>query len=268
MLAGSILNKYQTCKSELDDVTLPAVQNLEWILHMNRLMKYLTVIIPVYNEEKYISETLYQVKKLGCNIIVVNDGSTDGTEKLLNQCDFATVVHLPENRGKGFAVKSALDLVDTPFVALQDADSEYPPSSIPILMEYCNFDMVVGSRKISLSGMSPSSFVANKLFQFLLRSPDPFSGQRILKTEFFRSLDIASNGFEIETELTIKTNKAGGTVQYVPVPYFARSRSCGKKIGFADFFDISRFYFKENFDARNRLFRNCLARDNGVGEVL
>jgi len=227
----------------------PAALCFEWLKRQKSLMAQMTVIIPAFNEEAYIGETLRQVSSLNCSIIVVNDGSTDRTGSIARECEGAYVLDLPENRGKGHAVKMALELVKTPYVALQDADLEYSPLSLRYLMERCDCDMVIGTREISVGSMSVTSFVANKIFQTLLRSPDPFSGQRVMRTDFLRSMGLSANRFEIETEITIKARRAGAAIKYFSIPYTPRTKCLGKKIGFVDFLDISNLYIRENFSA-------------------
>jgi len=218
----------------------------------------LTVVVPVYNEEKSIGSVLSAVIDLPFveKVIVVNDGSTDRTGVILAPFENlrkVEVIHFPVNRGKGAAIKEALKRVDTEYVAFQDADLEYPPENLRRLYSAARLlgaDMVIGVRTMSwdeITGISLGSFIANKLIVRLTGCPDVFSGQRIVKMEFLRKVGLESSGFEIETELTMKAILLGYDVAWERVSYFPRSRSEGKKIGFLDFLKIMRTYYKLRF---------------------
>lgn len=218
----------------------------------------LSVVVPVYNEEHSIGRVLTTVLDLPFvdRVIVVNDGSTDRTGAILSPFERnrkVKLIHFPVNRGKGAAIRAALDFVKTEYVAFQDADLEYPPENLRKLYAAARFsdaDMVVGVRTMSwdeITGISLGSFIANKLIVKLTGCPDVFSGQRIVKMEFLRKVGLESSGFEIETELTMKAILLGYDVAWERVSYFPRSRSEGKKIGFLDFLKIMRTYYKLRF---------------------
>ena len=218
----------------------------------------LSVVVPVYNEEHSIGRVLTTVLDLPFvdRVIVVNDGSTDRTGVILSSFERnrkVKLIHFPVNRGKGAAIKAALDFVKTEYVAFQDGDQEYPPENLRKLYAAARFsdaDMVVGVRTMSwdeITGISLGSFIANKLIVKLTGCPDVFSGQRVVKMEFLRKVGLESSGFEIETELTMKAILLGYDVVWERVSYFPRSRSEGKKIGFLDFLKIMRTYYKLRF---------------------
>jgi len=218
----------------------------------------LTVVIPVYNEEDSIDSVLSTVVDLPFvhKAVVVNDGSTDRTAQILapfEKHDKVEVVHFPVNRGKGAAIKAALERIETRFVAFQDADLEYPPENLRRLYAAARIldaDMVVGVRTMSwdeITGISLGSFIANKLIVRLTGCPDVFSGQRVVKMSFIREVGIESSGFEIETELTMKALLFGYEIAWERVSYLPRSRSEGKKIGFWDFVKIMKTYYRLRF---------------------
>lgn len=213
-------------------------------------MKDMTVIIPALNEENTIAQVLAETMKVSDNIIVVNDGSTDNTSKIVREFSETTqkvrlLIH-PRRMGKGIALRNALDHVRTPLVALQDADLEYPPENLSLLAQEEDYSMVIGQRTMVMTdfyrNVSLGSFLANKMFAHLTGCPDVFSGQRILQTDFMKSLDLQSNGFEIETELTLKALRRKAPILFVPVGYSPRTREQGKKINFMDFLKISTMY--------------------------
>lgn len=208
-----------------------------------------TVVIPALNEENSIARVLHKTLNVIGKVIVVDDGSTDRTAEIVKQ-DFPSVLLIkhPSRRGKGAALRTALDHAETPFVALQDADDEYPPENLVILASQEGYDMVVGQRTMVVTDfyreVGVSSFVANKIFAHLAGVPDVFSGQRVLRTDFMRSLNLCSNGFEVETEMTFKSLRRGAKIQYVPVGYYPRTKEMGKKIGMSDFLKISGMYLR------------------------
>lgn len=208
-----------------------------------------TTIIPALNEESSIGHVLKETLKVCPNVIVVDDGSTDRTAEIVRS-EYPSVMLLQhdDRRGKGAAVRYALERTQTPYVALQDADCEYPPGNLALLADAGQCDMVVGQRTMVVTDfyrqVSMGSFTANKIFAHLAGVPDVFSGQRILNTEFMRSLDLRANGFEIETEMTFKAIRRRASVVFVPVGYHPRTKAEGKKICFKDFIKISAMYCK------------------------
>lgn len=219
------------------------------------MIQDLTVIIPALNEESTIAEVLSQTLTVTRNIIVVDDGSTDDTARIAAAYTSKGVRLLskPEREGKGAAILSALSLVDTPLVALQDADLEYPPTNLVPLATDTEHLMVIGQRTMVITDfyrtVPLSSFAANKIFAYISGVPDVFSGQRVLHTKFMRSLNLQSNGFEIETEMTFKALKRKVPIKFIPVDYYPRTKEQGKKINFRDFMKISTMYLRLQFSA-------------------
>ncbi len=219
------------------------------------MIQDLTVIIPALNEESTIAEVLAQTLPVTRNIIVVDDGSTDDTARIAAAYTSKGVRLLskPEREGKGAAIRSALSLVDTPMVALQDADLEYPPENLVSLAQDTEHMMVIGQRTMLVTDfyrtVPLSSFAANKIFAHVSGVPDVFSGQRVLNTRFMRSLNLQSRGFEIETEMTLKALKRKAPIKFIPVDYYPRTKEQGKKINFTDFLKISTMYLRLQFSA-------------------
>ena len=215
-------------------------------------MKDMTVVIPAMNEESTIASVLDETLKVTDDIIVVDDGSTDRTsfivESYAARHDGIRLLRHATRKGKGFAIRNALNSVRTNLVGLQDADLEYPPENLRLLKREDNYKMVIGQRTMVMTdfyrSVSLSSFVANKMFAHLTGVPDVFSGQRVLDTEFMRSLNLKSDGFEIETELTLKAIKSNASILFVPVGYHPRTKEEGKKINFMDFIKISLMFVK------------------------
>lgn len=202
--------------------------------------KGLSIILPVYNEQKAIEETisqLAQVKKnidFGVEIILINDGSNDNTENILrklSQEEFR-VIHHPRNLGYGAALKTGTRAAKYAYIAISDADNTYPNDRIPeffhkVLEE--DIDMLVGAR----TGKSVKIFFMRKLAKWVLtkianylanvKIPDINSGFRIMKKDVVRSfLNILPNGFSFTTTITLAMEINGYSVKYEPIDYFSR----------------------------------------------
>jgi dolichol-phosphate mannosyltransferase len=202
----------------------------------------LSIIIPVYNEERTIWELISRVKavKLEKEIIAVDDGSTDGTAGILDGTDGITVVH-KENGGKGSAILEGIKAVTGDVVVIQDADLEYDPGDFVIMMEAMQregADVVFGSRvlhqdyRISYRryfwGGKLVTFIANMLYG--LSITDEPTCYKMIRTELLKSLDLQCARFEFCPEITAKLGRRKIRIVEVPISYFPRSIEDGKKI--------------------------------------
>lgn len=204
----------------------------------------ISIVIPVYNEEKTIGDTLKKVvkQKNVSEIIVVDDGSKDNTRAILEQIRLNTpklkIISHSINQGKGAAVRTALVLVKAEFVLIQDADLEYDPSEYKNLFEAAALDRVVyGSR---LLGKNPRAynrtylgnifltFFCNMLFSTKLT--DSYTCYKLLPTKIAKSLNLRANGFELEAEITGKLAKRKIPIVEIPISYNPRKYEEGKKI--------------------------------------
>lgn len=203
-------------------------------------LKGLSIILPVYNEQKAIEETisqLIQVKKnidFDVEIILINDGSNDSTEvilKKLSQEDFR-VIHHKRNLGYGAALKTGVRAAKYAYIAITDADNTYPNNRIPEFFHKVlekNTDMLVGARtgksvKISLIRKS-AKWILTKIANYLanIKIPDINSGFRIMKKEVVKSyLKILPDGFSFTTTITLAMEINGYSVKYEPIDYFGR----------------------------------------------
>ena len=210
----------------------------------------LTFIVPVYNEVATVAQVLDRVEALPFTkqIIVVDDGSTDGSSDVLSAWADATggVVLRQPNSGKGAAIRAAIPHITGDVVVVQDADGEYDPVDVPRLVEPIArgvADVVFGSR---LSGGQPQraylfwhlvgnrflSLLTNVLFNTTLS--DMETGYKVFRADVLRSLDLRENGFGIEPEITGKICKQRRRIYELPVAYYGRSYSEGKKITWKD----------------------------------
>ena len=214
-------------------------------------------LVPAYNEAATIVELLDRVSRLELEkqIVVVDDGSTDGTGELIEnwRSGREDVVFLRQaNRGKGAAVRAAIPHADGEICVIQDADLEYDPADVPALIEPIvrgSADVVFGSR---LSGGRPQrvymfwhlvgnrflSMLTNVLYNTTLS--DMETGYKAFRTEILRSLDLRQNDFGIEPEITAKICKRKLRVYELPIAYYGRTYAEGKKITWKDGFRAIR----------------------------
>ncbi len=219
-------------------------------------MKCLSIIVPVYNEEKSLKKlfkklSLLRFRKMKKEIIAVNDGSTDESLKILRKLNKKTI-HNQKNQGKGKAVQLGISKSGGDYVIVQDSDLEYSPSDISKIVNNINNSekiSVYGSRYLPLTfgflpkyykGQNLSSYFANILFIalfFLLYGKlitDPLTGYKLYEKKFFKKNLIKSNGFEADHEITAKLIKQNYKIIEVPINYKPRTVAEGKKINFFD----------------------------------
>ena len=231
-----------------------------------------SVIIPTFNEELTIRTVIEELHPLPIEkqIIVVNDGSTDGTAAVLEalQAEYElTLVECRENRGKGFAIRSGLPYVEGEAVVIQDADMELLPIDLLALVEMLkteNVQVVYGSRFLKGRGnASLPNFIANRVlatYTNLLygsRITDESTGYKAFSTELIKSLELTCEGFEFCPEVTAKVLRAGYRIHEVPVSYFPRTKKEGKKLRFwTDGFFAAWTLLKYRFILRTEIFKS------------
>jgi len=214
-------------------------------------------LVPAYNEAATIVEVLDRVSALDLEkqIVVVDDGSTDGTGDLVESWRAGrddVVLVRQKNRGKGAAVRAAIPHAEGDICVIQDADLEYDPVDVPALIEPIirgSADVVFGSR---LSGGKPQraylfwhlvgnrflSLLTNILFNTTLS--DMETGYKAFRTQVLRSLDLRQDDFAIEPEITAKICKQKLRVYELPIAYYGRTYAEGKKITWRDGFKAVR----------------------------
>ncbi len=230
-------------------------------------MKKLSVIMPVFNEKKTISEAVGQVKKSRLTgfkkeIIIIDDGSTDGTREILRSLSkndrSLIVVFKDKNNGKGSAIREGIKHITGDFAIIQDADLEYDPVDYvhlldPIIQGHA--DVVYGSR--FLGGAHRSflfwNYIANTILNFLTNIlyntliTDMETCYKMFRSDVIKGLKLNSNGFEIEPEITAKILKKKYRIYEVPISFYGRSYSEGKKIkaidGFKALWTLVRYWF-------------------------
>ncbi len=217
----------------------------------------MSFLVPAYNEAATIVDVLDAVwaLELDKQIVVVDDGSTDGTGDLAERWGHGhdgLVLVRQHNRGKGAAVRAAIPHVDGEIAVIQDADLEYDPADVPALIEPIErgvADVVFGSR---LSGGRPQraylfwhllgnrflSLLTNVLYNTTLS--DMETGYKAFRTDVLRALDLHQDDFGIEPEITAKVCKRKLRVYELPIAYYGRTYAEGKKITWRDGFKAIR----------------------------
>jgi glycosyltransferase involved in cell wall biosynthesis len=220
----------------------------------------LSVIIPVYNEAKTISEIIRRVIATGLadEILVVDDGSTDGSREILANLidtDIVKVIYHESNLGKGKAVRTGFQNAVGDLFIIQDADLEYDPREYPILLRPIQegiADVVYGSRFLG-AGRRPVLFwnmVANKILTLVTNIlynnilTDMETGYKLFRREVVQNMTLHAHGFEFEPEFTAKILKSKVRIYEVPISFNPRDYSEGKKIKMKDAFIAMWTLFK------------------------
>jgi glycosyltransferase involved in cell wall biosynthesis len=212
----------------------------------------LTILMPVYNERATVEAAIADA--LGAELpvdsrqlVIVDDGSTDGTRELLTRNDWGdgvVLLHHERNQGKGAAVRTALGAATGSIAAILDADLEYEAAGLadvvhPILDGRAN--VVFGTRAWTshsafgfwyVMGNKAVTFATNLLYNSWIS--DVMTCHKAMRTELFRSLKLRERGFGIEPEIAARVLRAGERIYEVPVSYQARSREAGKKLTAVD----------------------------------
>jgi glycosyltransferase involved in cell wall biosynthesis len=222
------------------------VTNIEPLGHYTKL----SVIVPAFNERNTIVEIVRRMRAvelpMAREIVVVDDGSNDGTRDVLKQLDDSTlrVVYHPENRGKGAAIRTGLEYVTGDLVLIQDADLEYDPDDWPKLL-----NPVLKGRAVVVYGSRFTgerrnmlfwhwvanrflSLVANVLFNSTLS--DMETGHKLFDRRIIDQVPLRARSFDFEPEVTAKLLKAGIRIYEVPISYAGRTLEEGKKITWQD----------------------------------
>ena len=225
----------------------------------------ISIIIPAYNERATIPIILKRIKNvpLDKEIIVVDDGSCDGTKEYLESLadPIIKVVFHPKNLGKGAAVRTGFQYANGEVIIIQDADLEYHPDEYPELIKPIvdgRADVVYGSRFIGTHrvflfnhyiGNKIINFFANMLYNTMLS--DMMTGYKVFRQGAVKNLKLKANGFGIEAEITAEIFKQGLRVYEVPISYSGRSYEEGKKINWYHFFVVFYWLLRQKFIITN-----------------
>ena len=230
----------------------------------------LSIIVPVYNEVRTVLAVIERLRAIDLpvarEVLVVNDGSTDGTREALESARSAgigdpasgiRIIHAERNAGKGAAIRLGLDASTGSIIAIQDADLELDPQQLSALVAPIvrgEAEVVYGSRFLAGRPAAPWITIAanraltgttNLLFGSSIT--DMETCYKIMRADVARSLQLDANRFDIEPQITARLLRGGHRIHELPVKFDPRSRAQGKKIGWRDGVRALEVLVKERF---------------------
>jgi glycosyltransferase involved in cell wall biosynthesis len=215
------------------------------------LTPLISIVVPVYNEARTVASVIDRLIAIDLpaprEILVVNDGSTDGTREVLNQITQRPelrIIHAEKNGGKGSAIRIGFAKASGTIVAIQDADLELDPAQLAALVQPIldgRTRVVYGSRFLAGRPDAPwLSIAANQVLTGVTnvlyggRLTDMETCYKVMAADIAASLNLESNRFDIEPEITAKLLRSGHSILELPIRFEPRSRAQGKKIGWRD----------------------------------
>ena len=224
-------------------------------------MPTLSIVIPAYNEERFIGTLLEQIRavdlsSLGIDkqIIVVDDCSRDRTAAIAGGVAGVTLHRMPVNGGKGKAVRAGISLASGDYLIIQDADLEYDPNDyVPMLQALLSGrgDVVYGSRYLGRgrhANQSLAAYVGGRSLSLVALVftgrylTDTVTALKLFHRDQLAGISLETSGFELDHEITAKLARQGARIVEVPIRYLPRSREEGKKIGLRDWFVAIRTF--------------------------
>jgi glycosyltransferase involved in cell wall biosynthesis len=221
---------------------------------MSSRAELLSIVVPVYNEVRTVLAVIDRLQAIDLpvarEILVINDGSTDGTREVLDTAGVPDsgsgirIIHVHPNAGKGAAIRRGFDEARGTIVAIQDADLELDPQQLSALVTPIvrgEADVVYGSRFLAGRPAAPwITIAANRVLTattnllFGSSITDMETCYKIMRAEVARSLNLDANRFDIEPQITARLLRGGHRIHELPVKFDPRSRAQGKKIGWRD----------------------------------
>jgi dolichol-phosphate mannosyltransferase len=226
-------------------------------------MPSLSIVIPAYNEERFVGTLLEQIRAVplrdldvSSEVIVVDDCSKDATSEIVSRVPDVRLHRLPVNSGKGAAVRAGINLATGDYLIIQDADLEYDPQDYMPMMRAIlegRGDVVYGSRYLGRgrhTNQSLTAYLGGRSLSLVMwittghYITDTVTALKLFPRTLLPSLALETKGFETDHEITAKILARGLCIVEVPVKYMPRSREEGKKIGARDWFVAVRTLWK------------------------
>ena len=224
-------------------------------------MPTLSIVIPAYNEERFIGTLLEQIQAVdlaplgvGKEIIVVDDCSRDRTAEIAGAAAGVILKRMPVNGGKGKAVRAGIALATGEYLIIQDADLEYDPNDyVPMLRALLSGrgDVVYGSRYLGRgrhANQSLAAYIGGRSLSLVAwvftgrYLTDTVTALKLFHRDQLTGITLETSGFELDHEITAKMSRRGARLVEVPIRYLPRSREEGKKIGLRDWFIAIRTF--------------------------
>jgi len=192
------------------------------------------VVIPVHNENRSIAELVKALLEKGLDVLVVDDGSTDGSGEIAIQ-EGAYVIHHPVRKGKGASLKEGFNYIQESGyegIIVMDGDGQHDPKDLPYFMQAAtdeSVDLVIGNRMDNTKNMPPLRLITNKFMSALIsyacgkKIPDTQCGFRFIRVAVLKALDLQCNDFEIETEMLMKAARQNLTIISIPITTIYRN---------------------------------------------
>jgi glycosyltransferase involved in cell wall biosynthesis len=247
-LIDFVVNNVRTLTIDHEQLAVDDFDEANSPRQWNHEIRKLSVLVPLHNErwtvEKLLRRVLSVPLEIDLEVIVVDDGSTDGSaaavQAVIQDDDRVTLVRHPKNLGKGAAIRTAIGHVTGDVVIIQDADLEYEPHEYPKLLQPIldgNADAVLGSRfagperRVLLFWHSLGNKILTLICNVLndLNLTDMETCYKVVRSDILREIRLTSNSFTIEPELTTRLAQWGARIYEVPVSYRGRRIRDGKK---------------------------------------